>query len=238
MKEFYKATALVSLLGLGISNLFCGESAGVQEGYEAEARRRTEEVEAAQRQEIDQLFAAVERGYCGEVEELILKSENKKALVNARDVFGWTPLHNAASGGNLEIVKVLLEAGANKDAIYNSYYGITPLHGAAFRGHTKVVKVLLKAGADKDAKGNDGCTPLHRAASEGQVEVVKVLLAAGANKDAKDDYGWTPLHIAVSRGYTEVAEVLLAFGADKEARDGGDAPLHYARSEELKRLLS
>ncbi|MDR3285164.1 MAG: ankyrin repeat domain-containing protein, partial [Holosporales bacterium] len=143
MKGFYKAMALVSLLGLGISNLFCGESVGAQAGYEAEARRLdgaqmgydAEAIREAQaRQEIDQLFAAVKEGDCGEVNRLISDSENKDDLVNAKDEGGLTPLHMAAwaKKEHTEVVRILLTAGADVNAITQN--GWTPLHEAAYGG--------------------------------------------------------------------------------------------------------
>ncbi|MDR3285711.1 MAG: ankyrin repeat domain-containing protein [Holosporales bacterium] len=169
MKRFYKAMALVSLLGLGISNLFCGEF-DVQEGYEAEARREAKEAEAireAQARQEDQLFTAVERGDYKKVEELILNSENKDVLVNAKD--GWTPLHIAAARGDTEVVQVLVGAGANKEA--RDRNGFTPLHIAAARGNTEVVQVLVDAGANEEAKNNIGWTPRKTSAN------IKKLLA-------------------------------------------------------------
>jgi ankyrin repeat protein len=240
MKRFYKAMALVSLFGLGISNLFCEESAGAQAGYDAEAIRKAqvrrldgaqigyeaEAIREAQARQEDQLFTAVKRGDYKKVEELILNSENKDVLVNAKDNNGWTPLHAAVNKGHVKVVKVLIKAGANKED-----YRFTPLHFAAYWGHTEIAKVLIDTGANTNAREYDeGRTPLHFAASEGHTEVVKVLLAAGANVNARDnDKGRTALHEAASEGHTEIIKVLLAAGADKEAKDrGGKAPRDLA----------
>jgi ankyrin repeat protein len=58
----------------------------------------------------------------------------------------YTPLHWAARKGNLDVVKLLLENGANPNAVDNSKN--TPLHKAAGNGPTEVARLLLDSGAD------------------------------------------------------------------------------------------
>ena len=57
-------------------------------------------------------------------------------------------MHLAAYAGNSEVVKLLLEAGANKDVVNDD--GDTALHWAAFEGHSNVVKLILETGVYKD----------------------------------------------------------------------------------------
>jgi len=74
--------------------------------------------------------------------------------VNAREDFlGFRPLISAAFNGRLNVVKYLLSAGAQVDAVVthqflNDYVGATALIVAGQNGHKKVVKELLEAGAD------------------------------------------------------------------------------------------
>ena len=63
---------------------------------------------------------------------------------------GKTPLHWAAAGGHTDIVKLLLDAGADTDV--EDEYGVTPLFLAASKGDTYMVKLLLDAGADMEVK--------------------------------------------------------------------------------------
>ena len=127
----------------------------------------------------------------------------------------------AATKGHLEVVRLLLEAGADKDAAERH----RPLHFAALEGHLEVVRLLLEAGADKDAADTDGDTALHIAALGGRLEVVRLLLDAAAEKDAAARHGETALHFAAQEGHLEVVRLLLEAGADKDAatRNGATA---------------
>jgi ankyrin repeat protein len=153
------------------------------------------------------------------------------ADVNTKDDFGITPLHWAADKGHVEVVKLLLERGADPNAKSNYSWtsGWTPLHYAADKGHIEVVEALLKHGADVNAKDKDGKTPLHVASVRGDVNIVKLLLERGADPNARDGNGETPLHWAASKGHVEVVEVLLEYGADINIKDrDGRTPLHVA----------
>ncbi len=140
-----------------------------------------------------------------------------RLLVRAYLEGGNFPLHWAAKAGQVEVVKLLLAAGADKEA--QDKDGFRPLHRAADRGHVEVVKALLAAGAEKEAQDIAvDSRPLHLAAEEGYVEVVQALLAAGVEKEeALDKDGNRPLHLAADRGHGEVVKALLAAEANKEA---------------------
>ena len=89
----------------------------------------------------------------------------------------------AADEGHLEVVRLLLEAGADKEAATIDG-ATTALIVAAGSGHLEVVRLLLEAGADKDAATTDGATALLYATHNGHLEVVRLLLEAGADKEA------------------------------------------------------
>ena len=80
------------------------------------------------------------------------------ADLNARDMWGETPLHYAAMEGYTDSVNVLLEAGADVNA-REGFIGNTPLHNAASCGHEEISKTLIRAGADVNAKNKYGETP-------------------------------------------------------------------------------
>jgi ankyrin repeat protein/thiol-disulfide isomerase/thioredoxin len=122
-------------------------------------------------------------------------------------------LLDAARGGRLDEVKVLLHEGAKVDARDDSFS--TPLLLAASTGNVETVQALLRAGADVNAQeGVNGTTALMFAATRGNVPLVRVLLGARAQVNLKDPVGRTALHLAARGGRIEVMELLLAAGAD------------------------
>merc|ERR1711939_53331 len=68
------------------------------------------------------------------------------------DQWEMTPLHQAADGGHVKVVKALVTAGASLDA--RDKFGMTPLHLAAFRGHMNATRALVDAGASLEAETN------------------------------------------------------------------------------------
>ena len=71
----------------------------------------------------------------------------------------YTCLHMATSEGNLEAVKLLVNAGANVNSVNAD--GWTPLHSACKWNHVEIAKVLMHAGADYNMKTNGGLSPVH-----------------------------------------------------------------------------
>ncbi|KAI8484567.1 positive regulation of extrinsic apoptotic signaling pathway via death domain receptors protein [Branchiostoma belcheri] len=111
---------------------------------------------------------------------------------------GHTPLHYAASRGQVGVAELLLKNKAEVDSKAKS--GVTPLYCAASGGHVGVAKLLLEAGAEVDSREELqlGDTPLHEAASGGHVGVAELLLKAGAQVDSKNKDGKTPIDVAKS----------------------------------------
>jgi len=141
---------------------------------------------------------------------------------------GGSPLHIAASLGNLERVQTLIDDGARVDVQKED--GTTPLHSAATMGHSDVVKLLIEEGAWVEATGNNGATALMMAAAMGNLDVVSSLLDGGAKPDTRHAFGkTTALHFAAEVGRDEVVTLLCRRGADVEAeKTTGGGPLHSA----------
>jgi ankyrin repeat protein len=119
-----------------------------------------------------------------------------------------TPLHLASYGGFVDVVKLLLDKGADSAAVDND--GSTPLHYAAIGGKAETVKLLLEYSKDDiDARDLFGRTSLFWASARGYHEVVEILRLHGSAVDARDHYGATPLLVAVRNGNEEVVKRLL-----------------------------
>jgi len=141
---------------------------------------------------------------------------------------GPTPVQWAAHHGHASVLKVLLNAGADKDFANNM--AATALFLAVQSGHASIVQMLCEAGADVN-KGEPGsqATPLYGAAQDNREEAMKTLLAAGANTEACKVDGWTPLHVASKKGHVGLVRLLLGAGAALEANSAtGATPLHIA----------
>ena len=127
------------------------------------------------------------------------------------DVNGWTCLHAAAFNGHLAICRLLLDKGAQVDAI-NSF-GYTPLHYAAYQGHVEIVCLLCDRGADVEARDNEGWRPLHWAAYNGHISVVKELIEErNAEINARSDDGRTALRMARQYNKPDIAAFLVSHG--------------------------
>jgi ankyrin repeat protein len=139
------------------------------------------------------------------------------------------PLLIAAEAGQVAVVRVLLDAGADVNA--GDMYQKSALHHAATGGSVPVARLLLERGAKLHAMHNQG-EPIHHAAMFGHLDVVKFLLERGADVNVEaPGGGWTPLGaVAAWSDSAEVAEFLISRGAEPNHRDqrSGETALHQA----------
>jgi ankyrin repeat protein len=149
--------------------------------------------------------------------------ESLAAQVDRQDRFGRTALALAASRGDEEVARLLLESGADPNR--PGERGATPLVLAARQGHPEVADVLLSAGAEASPRGRT--TPLHEAVQERSLAVAGLLLSRGGDINARDEKGNTPLYYAVeTRTGTpglELVRLLLDTGAAADERNAGGA---------------
>lgn len=166
--------------------------------------------------------------------------------LNRAGMTGDWPLTVAASRGNPEIVRLLVERGAVVD-IGKDRDKRTPLIEAASNGYAEIVQYLIAAGADVNAVGR-GLTPLMAACVSGGIafgsagdkaKTIRILLENGANVNVRDDSwrqtGRTPLMYAVMQGDAALVQILLGKGArlDLKNKDGHTA-LSLAEKEGLE----
>ena len=104
------------------------------------------------------------------------------------------PLHIASGNGHLEIVKHLLEQGANIEGGEGSSW--TPLQWASQNGQLQIVEHLLDKAANIEGGKGSSSTPLQLASENGHLDIVEHLLEKGANIEAKDQQGRSALERA------------------------------------------
>lgn len=157
------------------------------------------------------IFEAAAAGDAVRVRELIARDPGS---VNAYAEDGFQPLGLAAFFKRPDVVRVLLDAGADPNAVSRNAMKVTPLHSAvADDGHGAIARMLLAAGADPNVRQRHGWTPLHGAAQMGDVELLRLLLEKGADASAANDEGKTALVIASERGHRAALELLQQSGA-------------------------
>ncbi|KAJ1470373.1 ankyrin repeat-containing domain protein [Baffinella frigidus] len=145
-------------------------------------------------------------------------------------------LHAACKRGQVAMVQLLLEAGA--DANLQTYAGDTPLHWTAQKGHAAIARSLIAAGALVNIKTHDSFTALIFAAAHSHYETVQLLLGQGADVSVRTNTGQTALHFAAQGGDPTIVQMLLDKGADPHAEtDDDDTPIDLASNEHVKEVL-
>src|SRR5882724_9664882 len=181
-------------------------------------------------------------------------------------IFHWiyvgdTALHLAACGYRVELVRLLLAAGADPNSTTNHRQS-GPLHYAAdgyvtgpawnAKRQVKTIQCLLDAGAEINAQDKNGATPLHRAVRTRCAAAVKCLLERGSDATQRNKSGSTPFHLAVQdtgHGGTgaeaaraaqrQIIHEFLSFGLNPELEDGnGKSVFDCVRSAWIRDILS
>ncbi|KAK3239556.1 hypothetical protein CYMTET_50521, partial [Cymbomonas tetramitiformis] len=152
------------------------------------------------------------------------------AGVNA--VKGLRPLHTAVEKEMVEVLRVLVEKGAEVDE--EDGEGRTALALALAGGKEAAARALLEAGAGVNA--GTGRRPLHTAVEKEMVEVLSVLLGKGAEVDEEDGEGRTALTLALAGGKEAAARALLEAGAGVNAGTGR-RPLHVESEKGMVEMV-
>uniref|UniRef100_A0A8C6DJ33 E3 ubiquitin-protein ligase MIB2 n=1 Tax=Moschus moschiferus TaxID=68415 RepID=A0A8C6DJ33_MOSMO len=143
---------------------------------------------------------------------------------------GRTALQMAAYLGQVELVRLLLQAQAGVDLPDEE--GNTALHYAALGNQPEAARVLLSSGCGANALNSIRSSALHVAVQRGFLEVVKVLCERGCDVNLPDAHADTPLHCAISAGTgaSGIVEVLTEVpGIDVTATNSqGFTLLHHA----------
>lgn len=147
----------------------------------------------------EDLLQAVRLGDVAAVKALL----DKGVPVDTKYRYDRTPLSFAADRGNVEMVRLLLERGANADA-EDTFYHSTPLGSAAYKGNAEVVRLLL-------ARSTRGVGNALLSGVYGKkIDVVEAVLATG--KVSARDLSYA-LEAAEKSSSTDAAERLRKAGA-------------------------
>ena len=153
-----------------------------------------------------------------------------------KDTDRRTALHHVVKTGKQDMVKFLLDRGANpniKDSFKN-----TALHIAILWINKEIISLLLDRGAKIDTQDHTGRTGLHYAISLKHKDIVKLLLQRGADPNLKDHNGRTALYYAVWEADKDMIKLLLNNRANPNLKDkDGETLLHFLISDKNTDLI-
>jgi ankyrin repeat protein len=156
------------------------------------------------------LFEAAAAGDAARVREIV---GYDRAQANAPSPDGYSALGLAAFFKRRDVVRYLLEAGADPRPA-SRVGGFTPLHSAvatdAGAADIEIVRMLLDSGAAPNARSQSGSTPVHTAAFTGDRASLDLLLKHGADPGIRNKEGKSAADVARERGHQEIAGLLVS----------------------------
>ena len=192
----------------------------------------------------NELSKIIKNGNHNEISKIV-----NEALVNinTRDKEGYLPIASAVEHGDVDIVKYLVQQGANYDiediVIYAVYsdsiemvkyvveelggkldveddYGNYPIHIATYINNFDIVKYLIdEKGIDVNMKTIKYETPIFDAVRYEEEDIVEYLLNKGAKVNIENSYGITPLHLVAEVGNLHIAQLLVNRCANTKVKD-------------------
>ncbi|KAJ7453124.1 hypothetical protein FB451DRAFT_1185377 [Mycena latifolia] len=140
------------------------------------------------------------------------KKHHKEVEVNEMERQFHTALYAALLKGHTEIIRLLVEHGADTNANCGEYP--TPLQAAIAMENEEIARLLIECGASVNAMPVGTCgRPLYTASSRGNYELVRLLLQNGAEVNAMGGHP-TALYAALAEGHHKIVRLLLHYGAD------------------------
>jgi hypothetical protein len=133
-----------------------------------------------------------------------LKALDSGISIESHDMHGLTPLALAATQGQAEFVRALLDRGAR---VNTASSGSNPLVLALANGHPEIARLLIERGADVRLANSDGRTPLMIAAMHGDAAMCRLLLERRADAGRRDEAGKSARDYAVEEAHAEVVAI-------------------------------
>ena len=166
----------------------------------------------------------------GQNAELMQAILRHPKLIDKRDKMGKTPLLIACEYNQVETVKILIDAGADRTLTSSpAGTGSKPIHVCAENGSKESLLHLLNIGEDINAQDTYGWTPLHFACDKRHGGTALLLIEQGADVNSVNHSKETPLHFAAKSGLSNLAQKLIDRKANVNAMDNDVwTPLHTA----------
>lgn len=213
VRDGYGMTALMWAAGRGYSEI---ASILLHKGADVEARNELLSVRSIEKLETGK-------------DTFLWVNDDRLGVLHAKKHHGWTALIWAARNGRTDLVSLLLDAGADVNAITKD--GFTALVHSIDNGYQETARLLLERGANPNL-AEDGCSPaLAIAARLGFIGLVQEILNRGGIFNRVDNWGHTALENSVANNQPDVLRLLLGYGLDANTlgRDDIDTPpLHIA----------
>lgn len=140
-------------------------------------------------------------------------------VINSKDRNGNSPLSIAVSKQDLEMMRFLIENGA--DVNIEDFFRVPPIYYAITKGTTEMIELLIDKNANIDgyfSYGDERRTLIGWAIDENSSEKVEVLLKHGASPNSEfdryDSSGNSCLHVAIQKNYSRIVELLIEHHAD------------------------
>ncbi|XP_026173696.1 B-cell lymphoma 3 protein homolog [Mastacembelus armatus] len=140
---------------------------------------------------------------------VVLARYSSSTCLEIKNYEGLTPLHLAVLRGHRDLARMLLDAGADINAM-DVKSGQSPLMHAVESSNADMVYFLIENGCDVNSQSYSGNTALHAACGRGQVDTVRLLLKNGADSSLKNYHNDTPVMVATNK---KIADVLRGRGS-------------------------